>query len=44
MFVVIVLGTAAVQAIIVEFGGEWVQTAPLDVVQWLSCIGSVVTI
>lgn len=39
MFVLIIVITIIVQFLIVQFLGDFAQTAPLNAVQWFSCIG-----
>ena len=39
MFIVIWLSTFIGQILIVQFGGPWFSTAPLNAVQWIVCLG-----
>jgi len=39
IFVIIIVATVIVQALIVQFGGQAIRTVGLDWVQWLYCVG-----
>ena len=39
MFIIIWISTFICQIIIIQFGGPWFSTAPLDIMQWAVCLG-----
>ena len=39
MFIIIWISTFICQIIIIQFGGPWFSTAPLDTMQWAVCLG-----
>eukprot|EP01100_Stratorugosa_tubuloviscum_P004637 TRINITY_DN2167_c0_g1_i7.p1 TRINITY_DN2167_c0_g1~~TRINITY_DN2167_c0_g1_i7.p1 ORF type:complete len:1023 (+),score=555.41 TRINITY_DN2167_c0_g1_i7:262-3330(+) len=38
IFILVLIVTVVVQFLIVEFGGKWASTVPLNLQQWISCV------